>query len=229
MALVWACMMTVMSASAGAQGTWRVSVDSAGVEGNGWCAHPQSISGDGRFVAFDSHADNLVPGDTNRRRDVFVHDRQTGTTTRVSVDSSGVQGDGSSSLPSISVDGRFVAFESGATNLVSGDTNRRLDVFVHDRQTGTTTRVSVDSSGVQGDGSSFVPSISGDGHFVAFHSFARNLVPGDNNAAGDVFVHGRQTGATQRVSVDSSGVEGNGSSLAPKISGDGRFCQLYST
>ena len=113
-----------------------------------------SISADGRFVAFESLASNLVPGDTNGVGDVFVHDRQTGTTERVSVSSAGTQGNGDSAVPSISADGRFVAFVSVASNLVPGDTNGRLDVFVHDRQTGTTERVSVSSAGTQGNGAS---------------------------------------------------------------------------
>ena len=173
-----------------AQATTRVSVDSAGVEGNNGSWVP-SISGDGRFVAFESYASNLVPGDTNLTVDVFVHDRQTGQTTRVSVDSAGVEGNGWSWPSSISGDGRFVAFESGASNLVPGDTNLTGDVFVHDRQTGQTTRVSVDSAGVEGNSVSQTHSISGDGRFVAFESAAYNLVPGDTNGRYDVFVHDR--------------------------------------
>jgi Tol biopolymer transport system component len=195
-----------------------------------------SISADGRFVAFYSSANNLVPVDTNGRADVFVHDRLTGTTTLVSVDSVGLQGDGSSVMPSISADGRFVAFESYATNLVTGDTNGDRDVFVHDRNTGTTTRVSVDSGGLQGDGclensyngDSFNASISADGRFVAFNSQACNLVPTDTNNRGDVFVHDRLTGTTTRVSVDSTNVEGNGNSNKPSISADGRFVAFES-
>jgi Tol biopolymer transport system component len=101
-----------------------------------------------------------------------------------------VQGNEHSSSPSISGDGRYVAFSSGATNLVAGDPNNRPDVFVHDRQTGTTTRVSVDSGGVQGNGASDSPSISGNGRYVAFRSESTNFVPGgDFNWVADVFVH----------------------------------------
>ena len=136
-----------------------------------------SISADGRYVAFDSNATNLVPGDTNGYDDVFVHDRQTGQTTRVSVDSAGNQGNGYSSTPrSARTGGTWRS--SYATNLVAGDTNDAYDVFVHDRQTGQTTRVSVDSSGIQGDGDSDSPSISADGRYVAFDSDATNLVAG---------------------------------------------------
>ena len=200
--------------------TERVSVDSAGVEANDASSIP-TISSDGRFVAFHSFATNLVAGDTNSSSDVFVHDRQTGATTRVSVDSSGVEGNGNSFSPDISDDGRLVAFYSFATNLVTGDTNNAPDVFVHDLVSGVTERASVDSAGVEGNGRSLLPAISRDGHFVAFYSLATNLVAGDTNGSDDVFVHDRQSGATVRVSVDSGGTQGNGSSLRPAISGDG--------
>jgi Tol biopolymer transport system component len=105
---------------------------------------------DGRFVAFDSAASNIVPGDTNNSFDIFVRDTLTNTTTRVSVDSAGNQGNTSSGNPSISADGRFVAFISNASNIVPGDTNDETDIFVRDRLTNTTTRLSVDSAGNQG-------------------------------------------------------------------------------
>ena len=132
------CMVfTVSLLTAGeviaAQGeTTRVSVDSAGVEGNSYSYGP-SISSDGRYVAFWSQASNLVPNDTNGAADVFVHDRQTGQTTMVSVDSAGVEGNSYSYGPSISSDGRYVAFESEASNLVPNDTNGTRDVFVHEQ------------------------------------------------------------------------------------------------
>jgi len=127
-----------------------------------------SLSGDGRYVAFVSAASNMVPDDTNGHPDVFAHDRQTGDTTRVSVSSSGAEGNGNSSyfeasLPRISADGRYVVFISQATNLVTGDNNGALDAFVHDLDTSETTRVSVDSSGIEANGSSLAASISGDG------------------------------------------------------------------
>ena len=117
--------------------------------------------------------------------------------------------------PAISADGRFVAFRSDATNLVPGDTNGATDVFVRDRQTGTTRRVSVGPGGAQGNGGSFMPAISADGRFVAFESSATNLVPGDTNDMEDMFVHDRQTGTTRRVSVGPGGVQGNGVQLQP--------------
>jgi Tol biopolymer transport system component len=168
--------------------TERVSVSSRGKRANGGSDLP-SISADGRFVAFESDATNLVPGDTNPLGDVFVHDRLRGTTERVSVGPGGVQADDGSVGPSISAHGRFVAFESDATNLVSGDSNGASDIFVRDRKLGKTERVSVSSRGRQGDGDSFVGAISADGRVVGFESEATDLVPGDTNGKQDVFVH----------------------------------------
>jgi hypothetical protein len=207
--------------------TERVSVDSSGKEGNDASRHP-AVSMGGRYVAFVSSATNLVSGDTNGVADVFVRDRQSGTTERVSVDSSGNQSDGTSTSCAISSDGRFVAFASVATDLVSGDTNGAFDVFVRDRQNGTTERVSVDSSGGQGDAASLDPSLSADGMLVAFDSAATNLVSGDNNGSYDVFVHDRATGATSRASVDSNGTEGDDSSRYPALCGDGHVVAFQS-
>jgi len=173
--------------------TTRVSLDSNGVEGNAASYDNShnvlSISADGRYIAFMSDASNLVSGDTNGKSDVFLLDTQTNSTTRVSVDSSGVQGNSPSAFPSISADGRYVAFVSNASNLVNGDTNVKTDVFVRDTQTNSTTRVSLNSSGVQGNSDSEYPTISADGHYVAFMSEASNLVSGDTNGSSDVFVH----------------------------------------
>jgi Tol biopolymer transport system component len=211
-------------ASASAQETVRVSVDSNGIEGNkvsGFYDSPR-VSADGQVVAFSSWATNLVPGDTNFEWDVFVHERASGVTERVSVDSSGIEADLWSDEPSISGDGRFVAFESAATNLVPGDSNWNSDIFVRDRLAGTTERVSIDSSGSESVGGSSEPSISADGNFIAFVSNATNLVTGDTNGTWDIFVHDRSTGLTERVSVDSSGAEANDRSEAPSISADGQ-------
>jgi len=151
---------------------------------------PPSISADGRYVAFASGASNLVPGDTNNSADCFVHDRQTGQTTCVSVALDGAPGNSASFNPSVSADGRYVAFQSSATNIVSGDTNGKFDIFVHDRQTGQTTRVSVASGDAQGNNASTDSSISADGRYVVFASDASNLVPGDT-CCHDVFVRDR--------------------------------------
>jgi Tol biopolymer transport system component len=199
----------------------------AGVVGNDHSSHP-SISDDGRYVAFQSDATNLVAGDSNVKSDVFVRDRQTGTTYLVSRDSAGVKGNGHSYNPSISADGRYVAFESDASNLVAGDTNVKRDIFVRDRNTGTTYRVSRDSAGAEGDGGSSYSSISADGRYVAFNSVAANLVSGDTNGVQDIFVRDRQTGTTSLISRDSAGIEGNGGSLYPKISADGRYVVFMS-
>ena len=207
--------------------TTRVSVSSSGTQGNGHSNNP-SLSSDNRFVTFVSWADNLVAGDTNSTYDVFVHDRQTGQTTRVSVSSTGEQGNALSDNPSISSSGRFVAFRSQANNLVAGDTNNQTDVFVHDRQTAQTTRVSISSTGEQGNGGSQIPSISSDGTIVAFSSFANNLVEGDTDNKSDLFVHDRQTGQTTLVSVSSTGLQGNGNSYSPSISSDGLIVAFWS-
>jgi Tol biopolymer transport system component len=268
------CMTVVLASTSSAQVTLLVSVDSSGAQGNSACGDP-SISADGRYVAFDSVASNLVPGDTNGLTDVFVRDRLTGTTERVSISTGGIEGDGFSVGPSISADGRYVAFESVATNLVPGDTNGERDVFVRDRQAGTTQRVSVDSSGMQmlglssfssisadgrcvafsnfhifvrdltlattemvsvatggtpGNNNSFWPSISTDGRYVAFSSLATNLVPVDTNGFLDIFVHDRQLNTTERVSVGSFGAQANGDSYtqSPAISADGRYVAFKS-
>lgn len=175
----------------------RSSVANSGAPGNGNSTR-STISADGRFVAFDSAATNLVDGDTNgAKHDVFVHDRLTRTTRAVSVAPDGTRGDGNSYRPSLSAHGRYVAFQSDATNLVTGDTNGKFDIFSHDRLTGMTRRVSVAADGTQGNDHSPQfredpvgpgPSLSADGRFVVFRSEADNLVPGDTNRAADIFL-----------------------------------------
>ncbi len=210
--------------------TTRVSVDSTGTQGNNnsGSASVFSISSDGRYIAFSSNATNLVAGDTNGATDIFLHDTQTGDTTRVSVDSLGAEGDGASSSPSMSADGRYIAFRSLATNLIAGDTNDTDDIFLHDTQTGDTTRVSVGLGNVQGNSYSSSPSVSSDGRYIAFTSDASNLVAGDSGVYTDIFLHDIQTGNTARVSVDSLGAEGGGTSSSPSISSDGRYIAFNS-
>jgi len=182
-----------------------------------------SPSSDGRYVAFYSFASDLVDNDTNGRADVFVHDRRTGVTERISVGPDGVEGDGASVRPAISADGSVIAYSSSATNLVEGDTNSASDIFVHDRRTGTTERVSVGSGGAQGGAGSFAPAISADGRFVSFYSSAPNLVEGDTNGQSDVFVHDRETAETHRVSVTTDGSQASGGSFVSSLSADGRL------
>ncbi len=200
----------------------RVSVASDGTEGAG-SSYMVSFSANGRYMVFDSDAPNLVPKDTNDTNDVFMHNLQTTKTTRISVASDGTQGNEASYSPSISADGRYVVFTSDASNLVSGDTNGKADIFLYERETGKTTRVSVASDGTQSNEGSYAPSISADGRYVVFYSFASNLVPNDKNRASDIFVHERETGKTTRVSVASDGTESNYGSHSPSISVDGRY------
>ena len=205
----------------------RSSVSSGGTEGNGASRGP-SVSGDGRYVAFTSSSTNLVPGDINGVRDVFVRDHKTGDTARISVSTTGEQALRESFVLSISDDGRYVAFGSAAPNLVPGDANGRNDAFVHDRSTGVTELVSVSSTGVQGNDSTSSGALSGDGRFFTFSTFSTNLVAGDTNGFSDVFVHDRTTGVTERVSVSSTGVQGNGESFAVSINRDGRYVDFAS-
>ncbi len=212
--------------------TNRVSISSKLKEGNRPSVSP-SISADGRMVAFVSYASNLVARDTNNRADVFVYNRATRKTIRVSIASDGTQANGESAAPMISPDGGFVAFHSQATNLVEDDSNQSVDVFVHELATGETTRISRGMAGAETDGGSFIPAISEDGRYVAFQSVAQNLVPGDTNGAVDryngldVFRHDRLTGETERVSVGDDGEQANGPSNDPgddpSITADGSF------
>ncbi|SFJ71179.1 cadherin domain-containing protein [Planctomicrobium piriforme] len=207
--------------------TRLVSTASDGSAGNFESVEP-TLSGDGRLVAFRSTANNLVPGDTNAVPDVFVKDLQTGVTTRVSVSSAGVQSNNLSQTPTLSGDGRSVVFYSYSDILVPGDTNSAADIFVRDLVTGETTRVSVSSTGEQGFGGSYLADISTDGRYVSFQSDSSNLVNGDVNGTSDVFVHDRQTGITQRISVMNDGHGNRYGSLLAAISGDGHSVVHFS-
>jgi len=208
-----------------------VHVSSSGEQGIGGSGEPEAMSPNGRYVLLSSYATNLVPGDTNSSADIFLRDRTAGTTERIDVSNSEEQADkGSSGYASLSDDGRFVAFESGSTNLVPGDTNGVFDIFVRDRQAGTTERVSVSSTGAQGNRNSFDPYLSADGRYVAFYSHATNLAaPDQNGTISDVFVHDRETGKTELVSVSEPGALGDGESAIPSISADGRYVVFQSS
>jgi hypothetical protein len=267
--------------------TELVSKSTEEIQGNGGSSSA-AISADGRYVAFESGADNLVPNDTNNVSDIFVHDRVTGVTERVSVSSTGGQADNLSLDPDISADGRYVTFTSWASSLVPDGDFYTPDIFVHDRDTGETTiasfsptahiygtgsdqaaisadgryvtfhstsmdlvpqdtngfdqdvflydlttgqttLISVSSTEVQSDDFSYYPSISGDGRYIAFFSYARNLVPGDTNGKADVFVRDRQAGMTERVSVASGGTQARGGdSTQAVISDNGRYVAYVS-
>ncbi|MEV2237136.1 hypothetical protein [Micromonospora sp. NPDC049891] len=202
--------------------TGRISVSATGGPAGGGGNDP-AISADGRYVAFTSPAADLVPGDTNGQQDVFVRDRATGRTERVSVARHGGSADDYSISPAISADGRYVAFASAATNLVPGDTNRVTDVFVRDRLTGRTERVSARPGSAPGGGASDRPTISADGRFVGFYSAATNLLPGDTNHVEDVFVRDRLTDRVERLSVTITGGQTDEPSGDPRLSADGRY------
>ena len=207
--------------------TRRISIGPGGVQANGESTGA-SVSADGRYVAYESGASNLVADDLNGQVDVFLRDLGTATTELVSIGLGGEPANGLSTTADVSGDGRYVVFTSVATNLVPDDTNGEADVFIRDRATGTTSRLSVDSAGRQGNGQSFYGSVSDDGRRVSFDSFADNLVTGDTNGRPDVFVRDGQQATTTRVSVSSSNVQGNQDSVASAISGDGRFVSFTS-
>ena len=233
-AVASAALAPGLAAAATTYGPTRmVSVSPSNAPGN-WESRSAVVSADGSTVAFRSKATNLVAGDTNGGEygdDIFVRNRTTGTTRRASVSSSGQQANYYSYLPSISANGEVVAFTSEASNLVSGDTNRAADVFVHSFVTGRTTRVSVGAGGRQAAGwsESSPLAISADGRYVAFWSDAPNLVSGDTNGHSDVFVRDRSTGVTTRVSVGPGGTAGNSDSTSAAMAANGKAVAFEST
>lgn len=198
----------------------RISRDSAGTGADADSRGP-ALSDDGRFVAFMSYSE-ILDSDGNNRPDIFVKDRQTGVLERVSTPDGITVANGASFNPAVSADADIVAFRSEASNLVSGDSNKRLDIFVRARSSAITERISVASDGSQANHHSLEPSISDDGRYVAFRSMASNLVAGDNNQRDDIFVHDRDTRQTARVGQPAGG-ESDGHSAAPAISGDGAW------
>jgi Tol biopolymer transport system component len=188
--------------------TRRVSLSDAGGEGRGRSSAP-AVSADGAVVVFESAAPDLVVGDTNGVADVFARVLTTGRTERVSRSSAGIQQDRGvpapfTAAPDISGDGRYVAFDTEARSLYRQDTNRRSDIYLHDRREDTTTLVSASSFNVQGNNDSVTPRITPNGRFVTFQSFATNLVP-DDGPREDLFVRDRRNGTTALVNATSSG------------------------
>jgi uncharacterized repeat protein (TIGR01451 family) len=210
-----------------------VSMSSEGEKGN-WASSRPSISADGRYIAFQSGADNLVPDDTNDTWDVFVHDMATGITTMASVSSSGIHGDISSWNPDISGDGRYVAFESCSANLVEGAADHSSHIYVHDMVNGTTTIASVSTNGTLADDGCALPSISYDGRYIALQSFANNLVEGtrppeDTRRWENIFVRDMVTGITYLASVSSDGQVADYTCWCPSMSADGRYIAFASS
>jgi Tol biopolymer transport system component len=206
-----------------------VSLAGDGTEGNGSSSFP-SISRDGHYVTFSTLATNLIANDTNGLADVLVRDNRTRTVERISVNTAGEEADGESYQSSMSGDGRYVAFTSLASNLVSDDSNSFLDVFLRDRMLGVTSRLNVDDAGRESNAfsSTSAQSISADGSRVVFQSFASNLIVDDTNNVDDVFLRDVGAGTTTRVSVGRDGQEANGPSYVPTISEDGRYISFSS-
>jgi len=201
------------------------------------------ISGStGRYIAYESDADNLVANDTNNVSDIFLYDMRaaTTTTTLVSTNESGAQANGPSYNPSITADGRYVAFDSFATNLVPGDTNNQRDVFVKDTVTGKIWRVSETETMVggspvivQGNGSSYYPRISAQGYRITFQSQATNLRTSDTNNNDDVYIKymptATLTGPLAFVNrVNGTAIDANNFSGGPAISADGMYVGFMS-
>lgn len=212
--------------------TERINLSTAGVQTNDYSFSPK-ISADGNFVVFASWATNLVANDTNAGPDIFVRDLVNNVTVRVSVKTDGTQANGASMNPTINWNGTAVAFASDATNLVtfgtgSDDTNGFRDIFVHVMSTGDTRLESRNGSGVLGNGNSSNPVFSGNSTYVVFQSNATNLVGGDTNGATDIFSRIPSAGTTDRLSVDTNGVQANGDSINPQNSTDGRFIVFLS-
>jgi Tol biopolymer transport system component len=233
-------LATPALAQADGSSTVRVSVGARSAQANA-DSFATAITPDGRYVVFESDATNLVPRDTNKHRDVFVRDTKTGRTRIVSVSSRGSQANGASGSATISANGRYVAFDSEATNLAGRDTNDHQDVFRHDMITGATQRISVGRSGSSGSGGGRSPSISAAGTKIAYESWASDLVAHDTNGNTDVFVWSRVSARTVRVSVGPNGVQtdpapipqppygGERNSSSAAISGDGRYVAFTSS
>jgi hypothetical protein len=198
-----------------------------GTSANGNSSLPY-INQSGQNISFRSEASNLVSSDTNGKGDIFVFSMATGQLELASIDSNGWLANGDSYNSVLTPDGRYVAFDSIASNLTTNDTNNTYDIFLRDRLAGTTERITVNSSGVEANGPSFDPVISSDGRFIAFHSFASNLVSNDNNNASDIFVYDRQMKTFELVSTSDQGTIGNSDSVMPSMSDDGSMISFRS-
>jgi hypothetical protein len=191
-------------------------------------SRPNGITPTGGFIAYDSSASNLVKNDDNDQYDVFVRDTSQRRSERISVPAKGGWGDGASFRPAISADGRYVAFDSFATNMVADDESGGFDVFVRDREIKTTERISIGLGGDEPDGESTGAAISANGRFVVFESGADNLVDNDGNGFVDVFLYDRETATTSLVSVDQDGMPANDLSVNADISANGRYIAFTS-
>jgi TolB protein len=205
----------------------RVSRSTTGGPANGDSGEPE-ISADGRVVVFCSGASNLVPGDTNGRADIFVYRVATQRIKIASVDRDGGPTDGDSCSPSISANGRYIAFESDASDLATGDDNGRLDIYLSKVRTGKNTLASHTPDGSVLDFDSQDSSVSGNGRFVSYHSYGE-LVPDDDNSDLDVFVYDRRTDRNMRASSTPDGSAGDGGSARADLSDDGRFVVYHSS
>lgn len=207
----------------------RQSVGIGGVKGNDTSDRPR-ISSDGRFVVFQSIANNLVSNvadggpDTNGQQDIFLRDVDTQNTRRVSISLTGAEAiNGGSDSPSVSDDGRYIAYRSLAGNLHPDDDGGQNDIFLFDAQTGLVIICSQHTFGTQAGNSCSFPVVTGDGRYIVFESGATSLVNGDNNNRTDVFRHDRTTRETVRLSVGTYGSELNGVSIRPSVSNDGKY------
>jgi len=196
--------------------TTRISVDNSGAPGNADSTQPV-ISASGRFIAFSSKATNFVAGEANVVADIFIYDTQTKQVRGINP----LDSNGDSVNPSISADGRWIVFESLASNLVAGDTNNASDIFAFDSQSNQLIRISVNDAGAEGDGHSFHPMIAANGNAVVFESEASNLVAGDTNVTSDIFLHDLTTHTTQRVSQ--STLQTDRGSYRPSIAAEGKL------
>ena len=198
----------------------------AGAQAQGSSGEPD-MSANGRAVVFET-SKMLVAADRDNNLDVYLRDTATGRTSLISRTATGQSGNDTSGSPSISNDGRFVAFDSWASDLVPGDTNRQRDVFLFDRSNGSMRRISAKGS-TQGNGPSWYPDVAGNGSKVVFQTEATNLIAGDTNGRRDVAIWTRSTGALAQVNVTSTGRQANGSSwMRPSISNDGSRIAFFS-